>query len=601
MLDRARHLLWRYPSRAHLLLALLVAATWSTAVHPGTVNFDTPWLVTENGLLRTGSIRMVPAILFDLSRGTRLTLGAEYLPVRDLSVLMDYALFSERWALHHLSSLLWYMAGCLLFLEVAVELLGRGLRAWFAAALYAVHPLHAESVAWLASRKDLVSLAFVFLALLAWLRRDRWRGGGLVSVVAFALAYWAKNTAIVLPGMMVLISLGVRRDSPGHWRWWAQWLPYAAVTGVGLWLTLRVGRLVAMYAPPRASTSVGLMALEAQVVARYIAHVLWPTGLSVLYAEPTDTSVTNPRVAGAVLLVGGLLALGIALVRRAPRVSAGILWFFVALLPVSQIVPIQNLSADRYLLLPSAGAAIALAAAVPRLQALIVAAPLAVGLLAGVASARAKVWHSSLALWTDAHAKQPARLETWSYLAGAQAAAGHLDEAEATLRAGLKRFPDDALLLQSLGGVLYQQGRLKEADPVLRRAFALDPNRRKAANNLAVLLQRTGRVDEAIDVARALTKRAPLYAPGWNTLGAALLNARRLAEAEAALKQATALAPYNADAACNLGGVAWLRNQPDEAARWWKRCLALDPSADQAKRGLAALRKRSATGAASDR
>ena len=114
-------------ARGSALWAALLAAAcvvfWAPAVHHGYVAWDTPWLVVDNPLHNAGDWGQLPRIWTDLSVGTRLTLGAEYLPVRDTTVLMDFLLAGDRWAAHHAHSLAWYLLGCALFGLVAARLL----------------------------------------------------------------------------------------------------------------------------------------------------------------------------------------------------------------------------------------------------------------------------------------------------------------------------------------------------------------------------------------------------------------------------------------------------------------------------------------------
>ena len=137
---------------------LLGAVVWACTVHNGVVDWDTDWLVVHNPILASGNVQAVREILFGLDVGTRLTLGAEYLPVRDLTVLMDHSLFGTWWTGHHLVNLVWYLIACGLVLALFQQLVGPGPASWLGAAVFCVHPVHVESVAWLASRKDVVSL-----------------------------------------------------------------------------------------------------------------------------------------------------------------------------------------------------------------------------------------------------------------------------------------------------------------------------------------------------------------------------------------------------------------------------------------------------------
>lgn len=577
--------------RAHLLLLLLGVIVWARSIHGSFVNYDTPWLVIENPLLSGGDPSIVPAIFTDLSLSTRLLLGAEYLPIRDLSVLADFAVFGTSWWGHHTHNLLWYLLSCGLLLSVFQTLLKDDRKAWLAAAVYMVHPLHVESVSWLASRKDVISLAFFFASILGWLRGG-WRWG-VASVFCLGLAYWSKNTAITLPAVLVVLSLLHARQSPLRLRWWLQWIPYGLLALLGLALTFHVGGMVSMLSPVRADSAWGVLTIEVQVIGRYLRMIVAPYGLSVRYPEPEVASLIAPMFLLGLAALGGLLASAAALCRARPVVSLGILWFFITLLPVSQIVPIQNLIADRYLLIPSAGLILA---AVSCLPASLLRKPAGVAAAAGILLTlsaatwqRSAVWHSSQALWADLVEKNPADPYGWTSLIGVAVEDGRLDDADLLVGQGLTVLPDEASLLQSRGIVAMKRGKLADAEEAFVEALILDPDLRKSRYNLMLSLDGQGRSEAAVEVGRALVSEHPLYEAAWNGLGAVYIDLGQPEAAQAALEEAYALNPYSVSTNTNLGNAAFLLGDSVSAEGWWRAVLRLEPGNDYARRGLKAL------------
>lgn len=588
------------PAGAALLLVLGLV-TWLPAIHGGMVNLDTPWLVRDNPILSTGDPRWIPTLLFDLDPGIRRTLGAEYLPVRDLTVLVDFALFGRRWALHHAVNLAWYLAGCLLFWRIARRLLApRSLLAFLVAALFTVHPVHVESVVWLASRKDVVSLTFFMAAVWAWLAIRRRGRAVAVALLFTVLATWSKNTAVVLPGVLAAVSWLHRGEDARRPRFWLQWLPFAAFVLLAWNVSNRVGADMGMYAWVRGGSLPAALLLECRVVLRYLSMLVWPVGLSVVYPEPEVLPLADPRALGALAAV---MAMGIGLLllaRRMPLATLGGAWAFLTLLPVSQVVPIQNLMADRYLLLPSAGFLLVVGAGLagagswrPRSRIwpgiLPVAGAVAVLLLALLTARRCRDWHDTVTLWSAAVAQYPTSVRARASLAGALLGEGRVQEAERTLVQALGEQGGHAALLQGLGWVWMVQDRPHRAERALRRALERDPRRRKAANNLIKLLLDQDRPREALAVAQQLLRYRPLYPQGWNALGAVLLELGDPEEAASASRRAVTLDPHLAAAWCNLGGAGWLQGNRDLAEGAWRRCLALDPQRKQARRGLRAL------------
>jgi Flp pilus assembly protein TadD len=570
---------------------MLCAAVFANTVHDGFVAYDTPWLVVDNPLLNQGSLGSLPAIFWGMDTGTRLTLGAEYLPVRDVSVLLDFALFGPRWAWHHGQNLFWYVLSCVLFLGVMVDLFGARLRTFLGAVLYAVHPVHVESVAWLASRKDVLSLALFMAALVLWRLRKRWRAALGVSVLAFVLAYWAKNTAIVLPAFLALYSLLQERERPWSWPLIRDLIPFALAAAAGLGITLSLGGAVGMYAVPRADTALGVLAIEAQVVLQYLGMLVWPGQLTALYPEPTATALSDPGVQTALAGLVTPALIGLVLLPYNPRLALGIGWFYVALLPVSQIVPIQNLIADRYLLIPSAGAVVALAAALPDRDTrwdlpLLAGGTLTAMVFSVLTWRQSGTWHDTVQLWRPVVTQHPELERGWVSLAGALGDAGRMRDAEAVLTAGLGRHPGAPTLLQARATLALAQGDTATAEAGFREALEADPTLRKARNNLALVLMEQDRAADAVPEAETLTRVHPLFPGGWHTLGMARLQAGDLPGADAAFTQAQTLAPQDADVAFRRGSVAWLQDRKEAAVGHWRRAVELDPGHADAHRAL---------------
>lgn len=574
----------RRPWAAHVALLLAVAVAWAGAVHPGVLTRDTRWLVVDNPLLSTGSWSVVPAILWDMGTETRIALGKEYLPVRDLSVLLDFALFGDRWALHHLHSWLWYAAGCSALLALLLRVLDRPLLAWVVALVVALHPVHAENVVWLAGRKDVLSWAWFFAALLA---ATGGRRGQYGAALLFALAVWSKGTAIVLPACAV----GV---------WWLQdrrraWRPLVgpmvalgAVAAVALAVSLQVGRSLAIIRAPWADGPLELVVLQGRMLLRYLDLMLWTGHHGVLHPEPVTRPLAQAINGLGLLALGAGVAAVAATWRRRPVVAFGLVWFAVTMLPMAQLVPLQNLITDRYLLLPSVGLVLAVAAAVPARW---VGWGLAlVPVLIWSCSQRAQVWQSDLALWADGRDHVPERLLTWTTHARFLDQAGRSDEAAALRSETLLAFPDDPQALATVGAVSVSRGDVAAAEQQLGQALALDPEHPLALNNLVVLYNGLGQPERALPHGRVLLAAHPDYLAGLTSVGVSFLMLGRNETALALFKDAVRGDPSDARGHCNVGSAAYGAGDLALAARAWGNCLARDPDSPVATRGLAALR-----------
>jgi len=593
------------PNRPWSIIALLAwcLLIWWRTVHSGTIDTDTPWLVLENPLLSTGDLRVIPALFTDFSVGTRLTLGAEYLPFRDLTVLLDFAFFGGNPIGHHIQNLVWYVIGCIGFAQVASNLLLCKSKTWMATAAFAAHPLHAESVAWLASRKDLVSLAATMGALWLWTRpatnnRSGWKDVATLLALS-AVAMWSKNTAVILPALMAIISLGCQRE---HLRNRAKWWGLGVVSLlmlVGTSISMKVGSMVHMFAAPRATSIPGKLQVQAHVIGHYLESMAWPTHLAAMYKEPQIHSWH--QLWAPIASIACLILVGLWCWKRRPVVAVGIGWFFISLLPVSQIVPIQNLIADRYMLIPSAGIVLALSAMLPRLDA--VPKDWKTGLpwlacatwtlcLGAISSQHSTVWQSSLSLWENATENQPDVPTNHTRLAAAQADAGQIKIAKKTLFDAQSKFPSDATISQALGQLHLKIGDIDTARSSFESTLQQDPTKMKAANNLAIILKSDGENEAALTLATQLTQNHPLYSEGWNTLGAILIDQNDLSGAMQALHHALRLTPFDAEVLMNLGNVAYLQKQTEQAESYWKQAFARDPDNPVLQHRLRELKKR---------
>ena len=583
--------------RSHLLLWLGLILVWSQSIHNGYIALDTQWLVVQNPILQSTSIDVLPQIWFDFSLGTRLTLGAEYLPIRDMTVWIDWILFKDSWGGHHVQSFMWYGIACSLLLSCNRILFGKTWMVWLGTAIFMVHPTHVESVIWLASRKDVVSLAFSFLALWLFLRKTSFYWIGLVVL----LAYWAKNTAIVVGPLLVLLSLCHNHEKEAPWstvQWWLSWLPIAIPLIVGLYITLKVGDSVAMFAEPRGNNSVETLNIAAQTWTKYWEMLIWPTQLSLFYAEPTVTDWTSSDVWIGVSLSTLLTIVGSLLWFYDRKWTLALYTIPLGLLPVSQITPIQNLMADRYLLLPSLGlcwCVILLLKAIHSHSRLGIWIVTIWGLnLSLFTSERIHLFQDDIRLWRDVTEKEPLEIRGWTTLASLYRKQQRIAEANTTIEKATEVHPDSPKIILAKGMTALSSGDKQSAIVHFEQAWQSDNTLREAGNNWVLLLQKEDGM-KAVDVAQQLTSIHPLYAKGWDVLGSSCLQTKDWICAENSFARALEIAPYQVSTHANLGTLAYLQENWTQAQQWWLRTLELNPTHNYATRGLKAIQEQNNT------
>jgi len=549
-------------------LALATFVAFAPVLAAGFVVIDDPGYVTANPHVLGGP---TPAALAWAVTSTE---AANWHPLAWISHQVDVALYGLDPRGHHLTSLLLHVLNACLAALAIDRLTGSPRRALVVAALFALHPLRVESVAWIAERKDVLSATFYLAAILAYLAWRR-RGGGalyLALLAAAAAALAAKPMAVTLPCLLLLLDaapLGRLRRAPG--RAVAEKLPLFAMAAATAAATLAAQSTGGAVTRPGELALGTRLANAAVAPFDYLARTFWPFDLSVLYPHPGLPGGT-PRPALAVAFATIAIALFLAAALRslagrgplAPIVATGGLWFLGLLVPVAGLVQVgEQATADRYTYLPHVGLFLALvwlAAGLARrwrlaVRPLALAAVALLALLAARTSAEARLWRDSRTLLAASLAATPDNpMLLW--LDGREAlAGGDLAGAEARLARALELRPIFVEARQTLALVYRAQGREREAVQQLEIALRLHPRFLPALVDLAELRRRTGDLAGALD----LLARARTVDP---------------ADAGLAVRQADLLA---------------LAGEPAAAAAAYREALALDPARRDAAERLRAL------------
>jgi len=547
-----------------LVLLVLAFAVFAQVQGHQLVDWDDSFVITENPVLAADAsgIRLARAILSPHH--------GNWIPLTQLSLVLTRALAGPEPAGFLLGNLaLHALSAVLLFLALA-RMTGALGRSAFVAAVFAVHPLHVESVAWATERKDVLAGLCFSLTLLAYARfaeRPDSRLRYALVLLALACGLLSKPTVVTLPGVLLLLDfwpLGRLRISPsGSARHvWLEKLPMLALAlaaGVVTFLVQRSGG--GMEFADRA-LPLGLRlwnALDSYGV--YLVQTAWPTGLSVFYPHPGEAVSHGRAVLSGVVLVA-VSAGALALARRAPYLLVGWLWYLIMLIPVIGVVQVGvQAHADRYLYLPLQGLAIAVAwgavdlvgSSHGRRRALALAGAGVIVLLAIAAHRQTATWRDSLTLFGNAVALDPGNLVAQHRLAVALRKTDRLDEAQHRYQEIIRREPRWALPWFELGGLLEQRGALLEAQRHYQEGLRLDPS----------------------------------HASGQGSLGRVLLQLGHVPEARAALERAQALGLDSAALYGLLATAAQLLGRDADAVREYRAALARDPELISAANNLA--------------
>ena len=524
------------------------------------VDYDDLQVIVWNENLRPESAGEAVALAF----GT--TLNANWIPLTTLSLQLDRALWGERAAGFLLGNVALHAAAAVALFFALVRLTGATGRSAFVAGVFALHPLHVESVAWAAARKDPLSGLFFGLGLLAYARYVEAPGAAryLGVLACQALSLLAKPVAVSFPFVLLLLDawpLGRLENPARRRRALVEKLPLLVLSAAAGVVTLLVqGDAGAMRQAARIPLATRVLnAMDA--TGAYLVDAVWPSGLAVFYPHPLDALPQGRALAWGALLAG-VTALALWQRRSRPWLAVGWLWFLVTLAPTLGLVQVGvQARADRYTYLPLVGLAVAVAwEAVQRfgatLRALAAAAAVALAALGAAAWVQVGHWRDAVALHTHAVAVTPLNFMEHHRLARA----------------------------------LLEQGRLVEAEYHFRRSAEIEPRRADPSVGQGDALLRQGNVDEAIGAYRAALEREPGHAVAQAKLGLALVRAGRYREALAPLTAALAEAPEDASLHAGLARAQEALGHPRAAARHYRHALRLRPGWTAVEEDLARLR-----------
>lgn len=575
--------------------AAVLAIYWQTFDF-GWVSFDDATYVYQNAMVRTGLSFRTLAWAFTTFQ------TSNWHPLTWISFLLDASLFGMNAGEQHAVNVFLHLASSVLLFLALRRMTRSQWRSALAAAIFAVHPLHVESVAWIAERKDALCVLFEILTLWFYARyaEDAKPSRYAMVMAAFALSLLSKPMAVTLPFVLVLLDIWPLRRG----RRLLEKIPLFALSAGASAVTLFAQRSTGA---TRLTNLPFAARLGGAIVAyvRYLGKAVWPANLGMLY--PVETFPLLPVIAAAAILLAITVA-AILVFRRRPYILVGWLWFLGTLVPVIGLVQVGFQSiADRYMYFPLVGLSIALiwaandvVEAAPGLRQAAGAASVAIVVaFAAVAWRQAGYWRDSITLFEHTLAVTRGNYVIHNDLGIDLQAAGRLNEAAAQFRLAVDAAPRYKDALNSLGAIVAYQGNKTEAIELHRRAVAADPNYAGARLNLGHELLETGQLDEALAQLQEGVRLEPESARGHAYLGAALLAQGHPESALEHLDYAVKLAPGNADTQSNLCSALLALGRPAQAIAACSAALKIRPNFARAQLNLGnALAADGQTGAA---
>ncbi len=559
----------RGPGATLLVGAGLIAATlvvYAQVAGFDFVNIDDQQYVENNRRVLAGPTRA------GLAWALTTHAEANWHPLTWISLMLDARIGGPGPRLFHLTNLALHAANTLLLFGVLAVMTGSRLRSGFVAALFAIHPLHVESVAWISERKDVLSAFFGLLALSAYLRYVRRPGLAryLPVGLAFALGLMAKPMLVTLPLAMLLFDYWpLRRVGPGTAGGWLPILEKLPLLGLSV-----VSGILTLQAQLRgdAVNTLAALPLDARVAnavvsyVTYLTKMLWPTELAVFYPHPRDT-LPLWQVSLSALALAGVTALAWAGARRRPYLAVGWLWYLVTLLPVIGLLQVgAQAMADRYTYLPLVGPFIAIAWGVPDLL--------------QAAASPAALRRRTLAL------SAVALVAILLLVARAHDQVGYWRDGATLFRHALRVTTDNARAHNGLGMALSRAGELERAVEHFREALRLDPAYPEAHDNLAAGLALQGKTAEAIEHFREALRLRPQDASCHANFGTVLMRRGDLDDAAAEFAEAIRLDPDHGSAHNNLGVLLARRGDVTAAIEHFEEALRIAPDDAGARANL---------------
>jgi Tfp pilus assembly protein PilF len=547
-------------------LALCCVAIYGQTLTHGFIGCDDPLYVTENAEVLAG-------LSWDNVVWAFTTERAMYMhPLTWMSHMLDCNLYGLRPWGHHLTNLLFHTLNAMVLFLVLARMTKRVWPSALVAALFAVHPLHVESVAWVAERKDVLSMLFWTLGLgaYAWHRQRPSVKRYLATAALFLLGFMSKPMVVTFPFVLLLLDywpLGQvdQTASPGAM---ARSMARLAVEKIPLFLLTAAMCAVTMIMQMRGDnlsfgtkvSLAGRCANAAVVYVLYLVKTVWPSDLAVYYPHPLARPAW--QVAGALIVLIAVTVFSVREMRRRPHLIVGWLWYLGTLVPVIELVQAGSFShADRYTYIPLIGIFIMVAfsldevrraGTVPK-RAATAAAILAVAALTAAAMHQTAYWKSD----------------------------------ETLFRHALEVTPDNAFSRNNLGWGLYGDKKREEAFDQIQQAIRLDPQYSLAIENLALMLNDAGRHEEALARHREALAINPKYARARTNLKITLKQLGKLDAVEAEYNGLVRKEAKSLDDFCRLGALAMTLGDPNGAFDAFAKALQADPNGKKVNLAIA--------------
>jgi tetratricopeptide (TPR) repeat protein len=525
--------------------------------------------------------------------------GGSWNPLVWLSHMADYQCHGLDAGWDHLTNLFLHIANVLLLFAALRYMTGAIWRSGLVAAIFAWHPMHVESVAWIAERKDVLSTLFLFLAILTYVRFVKETGSrrkifyGLTGL-CFVLGLMSKPMLVTLPLIFLLLDYWPLCRSESKRALVLEKVPFLILSGMACLVTIWSQQTV------HAMGNEPVLMRAANAVISYVVYLeqfFWPVDLAVFYPFPRAIPVW--QWAGAIVALGGISWAVIREMKSRAYLAAGWLWFLGTLLPVIGFIHVgMQAHADRYTYISYLGLAwmiswgmADLARTFPRTRPVL--AGFAVLVLAGclaATSAQVGYWRDSTSLFNHALQVTSDNYVAYSNLGDVQIDEHKLDEAILNFREVVRLKPQVSKTYNNIGTAYALQGKLDDAITMFQRTIALDPKLEEAHYNLGNGYIKKGKVEAGIVELKTAVRLDPEDMKAQMTLSTTLIQSGKWAEAIPYCQAAVENEPQDTHARFNLGWAYMEGKMPEKAVASYKEGLRLTPDSAGCLNALAWIR-----------
>ncbi|MBF0568338.1 MAG: tetratricopeptide repeat protein [Nitrospirae bacterium] len=560
-------------------IAVLTLFVYADVIRFDFVGYDDRIYVTENVHIRNGLSRdnavWAATAFYD----------SNWFPLTLISHMVDIELYGLRPGLHHMNNVLFHTANAVLLFYLLRRLLASCWMSAFIAVVFALHPVHVESVAWVSERKDVLSAFFWIIAMLSYVRYAARPKAAtyFLFTICFVLALMAKPMPVTFPFVLLLLDywpmgrIGGVSPEPHPDCYEARPLKALIVEKVPLFIISALSAVVTLVAQKSGNSVVSLqrlpfgLRLENAAISyvKYISNTIYPYKLSILYLLPPEIPPVQAIAAAAIVILISIVAIGKA--RKLPYLFTGWFWFLGTLVPVIGLVQVGGQAmADRYNYMPSVGLFIIAAAGVPALLkgyrrggvVIAVVATLLISFYTVSTKRQLQYWSNSITLF-----KRAIDVTTGNKVA-----------------------------YYNLGIVYAEMGRYDDAIKCYENALRISPTDCDTIYNLGLALMNKGLPEEAAARFKGVTALNPRYVKSYVAYGNLLLKQNRIDEAMQQYQHAIEISPELPGALNGVGVVMALTGNPDGALGMFDKALSINPdyaeAANNKKGALALISKR---------